>query len=218
MDQNAPIVTRMNEVGEAVVERTSAPQVQTQMTETNDDYSILCKRLAEAKFTLLDIVQRTDKLKSKAGEIEKKTPKLREKIEIMEPVASRPHAVKKQMIQTEEIQKEVKEIAAALECAQEEQEWLFENTELEPKMKKEIEEVVHRLEIPFNEVQAELNKRQGELQAVLVVSQEFETISEEFITWLSTVEEEQMKEKTVSAVYNTVKKQEQEHKVGLVLF
>jgi hypothetical protein len=46
-----------------------------------------------------------------------------------------------------------------------------------------------------------------------VLSQEFETISEEFVTWLAAIEEEQAKEKTVSAVYETVKKQQQDHKV-----
>jgi hypothetical protein len=58
-----------------------------------------------------------------------------------------------------------------------------------------------------------MKTRQNELQTVLVLSQEFETISEEFVTWLAAIEEEQAKEKTVSAVYETAKKQQQDLKV-----
>ncbi len=76
-----------------------------------------------------------------------------------------------------------------------------------------MEETVEQLRKPVVEVQEEVKKRQNELQSVLVLSQEFETISEEFVTWLAAIEEEQAKEKTVSAVYETVKKQQQDHKV-----
>lgn len=70
---------------------------------------------------------------------------------------------------------------------------------------------------PVDEVQEEVKKRQNELQTVLVLSQEFETISEELVTWLAAIEEEQAKEKTVSAVYETAKRQQQEHKVHVIL-
>ena len=70
---------------------------------------------------------------------------------------------------------------------------------------------------PVDEVQEEVKKRQNELQIVLVLSQEFETISEELVTWLAAIEQEQAKEKTVSAMYETVKKQQQEHKVRVVI-
>lgn len=70
---------------------------------------------------------------------------------------------------------------------------------------------------PIDEVQEEVKKRQNELQTVLVLSQEFETISEELVTWLAVIEEEQAKEKTVSAVYEIVKKQQQEHKVRVII-
>ena len=70
---------------------------------------------------------------------------------------------------------------------------------------------------PVDEVQEEVKKRQNELQTVLVLSQEFETISEELVTWLAAIEQEQAKEKTVSAMYETVKKQQQEHKVRVVI-
>ena len=79
-----------------------------------------------------------------------------------------------------------------------------------------MEETVQKLRQPVDEVQGEVKKRQHELQEVLVLSQEFETISEEFITWLAAIEEEQANEKTVSAVYETVKKQQQENKVGRI--
>ena len=70
---------------------------------------------------------------------------------------------------------------------------------------------------PVDEVQEEVKKRQNELQTVLVLSQEFETISEELVIWLAAIEQEQAKEKTVSAMYETVKKQQQEHKVRVVI-
>ena len=76
-----------------------------------------------------------------------------------------------------------------------------------------MEETVEQLRKPVVEVQEEVKERQNELQSVLVLSQEFETISEEFVTWSAAIEEEQAKEKTVSAVYETVKKQQQDHKV-----
>jgi hypothetical protein len=85
-------------------------------------------------------------------------------------------------------------------------------------VKTEMEETLQRLRKPVDEVQAEVKKRENELQTVLVLSQEFETISAELVTWLAAIEEEQAKEKTVSAVYETVKKQQQEHRVEKITF
>ena len=81
-----------------------------------------------------------------------------------------------------------------------------------------MEETIQSLRQPVDEVQEEVKKRQNELQTVLVLSQEFETISEELVTWLAAIEEEQAKERTVSAVYETAKKQQQEHKVQYEYF
>ena len=81
-----------------------------------------------------------------------------------------------------------------------------------------MEETVQRFQEPFDEVQKQMKTRQNELQTVLVLSQEFETISEEFVTWLAAIEEEQAKENTVSAVYEKAKKQQQDHKVCKVTF
>lgn len=213
MNDHVPMLTRAKEVGEAVMAKTSAPQVQSELEKADDDYNILHKRLAEAKLVSRDIVGHMEKFQAKADEVEKKTPKLQEKMQNVQPISTRPQAVKKQVIEADEILKDVKEVVLALECAQEEQEWLFENTEVKPELKKEMQETVERLEKPLDEIQTEVKKRQGELQSVLVVSQEFETITEEFTSWLVAVEEEQAKEKTVSAVFDTVKKQQQDHKV-----
>ena len=213
MDNHVPMLTRAKEVGEAVMAKTSAPQVQSELEKADDDYNILHKRLAEAKLVSRDIVGHMEKFQAKTDEVEKKTPKLQEKMQNVQPISTRPQAVKKQVIEADEILKDVKEVVLALECAQEEQEWLFENTEVKPELKKEMQETVERLEKPLDEIQTEVKKRQGELQSVLVVSQEFETITEEFTSWLVAVEEEQAKEKTVSAVFDTVKKQQQDHKV-----
>ena len=213
MDNHVPMLTRAKEVGEAVMAKTSAPQVQSELEKADDDYNILHKRLAEAKLVSRDIVGHMEKFQAKTDEVEKKTPKLQEKMQNVQPISTRPQAVKKQVIEADEILKDVKEVVLALECAQEEQEWLFENTEVKPELKKEMQETVERLEKPLDEIQTEVKKRQGELQSVLVVSQEFETITEEFTSWLVAVEEEQGKEKTVSAVFDTVKKQQQDHKV-----
>ena len=213
MDNHVPMLTRAKEVGEAVMAKTSAPQVQSELEKADDNYNILHKRLAEAKLVSRDIVGHMEKFQAKTDEVEKKTPKLQEKMQNVQPISTRPQAVKKQVIEADEILKDVKEVVLALECAQEEQEWLFENTEVKPELKKEMQETVERLEKPLDEIQTEVKKRQGELQSVLVVSQEFETITEEFTSWLVAVEEEQGKEKTVSAVFDTVKKQQQDHKV-----
>ena len=213
MDNHVPMLTRAKEVGEAVMAKTSAPQVQSELEKADDNYNILHKRLAEAKLVSRDIVGHMEKFQAKTDEVEKKTPKLQEKMQNVQPISTRPQAVKKQVIEADEILKDVKEVVLALECAQEEQEWLFENTEVKPELKKEMQETVERLEKPLDEIQTEVKKRQGELQSVLVVSQEFETITEEFTSWLVAVEEEQAKEKTVSAVFDTVKKQQQDHKV-----
>ena len=213
MDNHVPMLTRAKEVGEAVMAKTSAPQVQSELEKADDNYNILHKRLAEAKLVSRDIVGHMEKFEAKTDEVEKKTPKLQEKMQNVQPISTRPQAVKKQVIEADEILKDVKEVVLALECAQEEQEWLFENTEVKPELKKEMQETVERLEKPLDEIQTEVKKRQGELQSVLVVSQEFETITEEFTSWLVAVEEEQAKEKTVSAVFDTVKKQQQDHKV-----
>ena len=213
MNDHVPMLTRAKEVGEAVMAKTSAPQVQSELEKADDNYNILHKRLAEAKLVSRDIVGHMEKFQAKTDEVEKKTPKLQEKMQNVQPISTRPQAVKKQVIEADEILKDVKEVVLALECAQEEQEWLFENTEVKPELKKEMQETVERLEKPLDEIQTEVKKRQGELQSVLVVSQEFETITEEFTSWLVAVEEEQGKEKTVSAVFDTVKKQQQDHKV-----
>lgn len=213
MNDHVPMLTRAKEVGEAVMAKTSAPQVQSELEKADDNYNILHKRLAEAKLVSRDIVGHMEKFEAKTDEVEKKTPKLQEKMQNVQPISTRPQAVKKQVIEADEILKDVKEVVLALECAQEEQEWLFENTEVKPELKKEMQETVERLEKPLDEIQTEVKKRQGELQSVLVVSQEFETITEEFTSWLVAVEEEQAKEKTVSAVFDTVKKQQQDHKV-----
>ena len=213
MNDHVPMLTRAKEVGEAVMAKTSAPQVQSELEKADDNYNILHKRLAEAKLVSRDIVGHMEKFQAKTDEVEKKTPKLQEKMQNVQPISTRPQAVKKQVIEADEILKDVKEVVLALECAQEEQEWLFENTEVKPELKKEMQETVERLEKPLDEIQTEVKKRQGELQSVLVVSQEFETITEEFTSWLVAVEEEQAKEKTVSAVFDTVKKQQQDHKV-----
>lgn len=217
MDDHVPTLTRAKEIGEAVMAKTSAPQVQSELEKADDDYNILHKRLTEAKLVSRDIMGHMEKFRAKTDEVEKKTPKLQEKMENVQPIGTRPQAVKKQVIEADEILKDVKEVVVALECAQEEQDWLLENTDVESELQKEMQETVERFEKPLDEVQSEVKKRQGELQTVLVVSQKFETISEEFTSWLAAVEEEQAKEKTVSAVYDTVKKQQQDHKVGEAL-
>lgn len=215
MEEQSSTLDKMNELGEALAEKTSAPEVKSQMINANEDHESLSKRLNDAKQTLDEVAAHWDKFKSKSAEVDKKLPKLKEKVEALEPTSARPNTVKKQLQESENISKEVYEVVEALESVQEEQDWLFDNTEVEPEVKNEMKETVERVKKPLNEVHEEVKKRQNELQAVLVLSREFEAISGELVSWLTAVEEEQAKEKTVSAVYDTVKKQQQDHKTRL---
>ncbi len=134
MDDQAPTLVKMNEIGESLVEKTNAPEVKTQMTNTNEDHDQLSKCLNDAKQTLDEIIEHSDELNSKKAEVDKKLPKLQEKVQALEAISTRPNTVKKQLQESENISKEVSEVVEALECAQEEQDWLFENTEVEPQV------------------------------------------------------------------------------------
>jgi predicted nuclease with TOPRIM domain len=134
MDDQAPTLVKMNELGESLVEKTNAPEVKTQMTNTNEDHDQLQKRLNDAKQTLDEIVEHSDEFDLKKAEVDKKLPKLQEKVEALEPISARPNTVKKQLQESENISKEVCEVVEALESVQDDQDWLFENTEVEPEV------------------------------------------------------------------------------------
>jgi predicted nuclease with TOPRIM domain len=134
MDDQEPTLVKMNELGESLVEKTNSPEVKTQMADTNEDHNQLRERLEDAKQTLDKIVKHSDQLNSKTAEVGKKLPKLQEKVKTLEPISTRPNNVKKQLQESENISKEVAEVVQALECVQEEQDWLFENTEVEPEV------------------------------------------------------------------------------------
>ena len=134
MDDQAPTLAKLNELGKSLVEKTNAPEVKIQMENTNEDHDQLKKRLEDAKQTLDEIVEHSDQLKSKTSEVDKKLPKLQEKMQALEPISTRPNTVKKQLQESENISKEVCEVVEALESVQEEQDWLFENTEVEPEV------------------------------------------------------------------------------------
>ena len=134
MDDQSPTLMKMNELAESLVEKTNAPEVKTQMTDTNENYEQLRKRLNDAKQTLDEMVDHSDEMNKKKAEVDKRLPKLQEKVQALEPISTRPNTVKKQVQESENILKEVSEIVEALESAQEEQDWLFENTEVEPEV------------------------------------------------------------------------------------
>lgn len=134
LDEQTPTLVKMNELGESLVEKTNAPEVKTQMTNTNENCEQLAKRLNDAKQTLDEIVQHSDEMSKKKAEVDKKLPKLQEKVKALEPISTRPNTVKKQVQDSENISKEVSEVVEALESVQEEQDWLFENTEVEPEV------------------------------------------------------------------------------------
>ena len=135
MDELTPTLVKMNELGESLLEKTDAPDVKKQMTNTNEDYSELIQHLNDAKQTLDEITQHSDELDSKKAEVDKKLPKLQEKIEALEPISTRPNNVKKQVLESENIMKEVCEVVQALESVEDEKDWLFENTEVEPEVR-----------------------------------------------------------------------------------
>ena len=134
MDDQSPTLMKMNELAESLVEKTNAPEVKTQMTDTNENYEQLTKRLNDAKQTLDEMVEHSDEMNKKKAEVDKRLPKLQEKVQALEPISTRPNTVKKQVQESENILKEVSEIVQALESVQEEQDWLFENTEVEPEV------------------------------------------------------------------------------------
>ena len=134
MDDQSPMLMKMNELAESLVEKTNAPEVKTQMTDTNENYEQLTKRLNDAKQTLDEMVGHSDEMNKKKAEVGKRLPKLQEKVQALEPISTRPNTVKKQVQESENILREFSEIVQALESVQEEQDWLFENTEVEPEV------------------------------------------------------------------------------------
>ena len=76
---------------------------------------------------------------------------------------------------------------------------------------------VESLKKPVAEVQEELKNRENDLSTALTSSQEFEKTSKDLLSWLTATEEELGKQKTLSAVYETVKAQQQSHKVCRIL-
>lgn len=75
---------------------------------------------------------------------------------------------------------------------------------------------VESLKKPVAEVQKELKNRENDLSTALTSSQEFEKTSKDLLSWLAATEEELGKQKTLSAVYETVKAQQQSHKVTIL--
>lgn len=134
MDDQSSTLVKMNELSGSLVEKTNAPEVKAQMTNTNENYEQLTKRISDAKQTLDEIVEHSDEMNKKKTEVDKKLPKLQEKVQALEPISTRPNTVKKQVQESENISKEVSEVVEALESVKEEQDWLFENTEVEPEV------------------------------------------------------------------------------------
>ena len=79
----------------------------------------------------------------------------------------------------------------------------------------EIYSKLHKSKGVLDKLAAKAEQRQSRLQNVLLRSQEFQVSFDEFLEKLARLEEQTARQEPVSGVYETVKEQNQEHKVGI---
>lgn len=131
MHDLSPVLERLNELGESLLEKTDAFDVRGQMVDKNENVQALKKLLADGQQAMDEIAKRTDDLSQKKTEVEKKLTKLQGKLQELQPINTRPAAVKRQIQEAEQISKEVDEVVEALSSVQDANDWLFDNTEVE---------------------------------------------------------------------------------------
>ena len=91
---------------------------------------------------------------------------------------------------------------------------LIESSNEDPAVVADIFSKLYKVRGVLDKLAAKVEQRQSRLQNVLLHSQEFQVSFDEFLEKLAHLEEQTARQEPVSGVYETVKEQNQEHKVG----
>ena len=109
--------------------------------------------------------------------------------------------------------KYLQEKKQVFEVAQEAGEWLVEKNPDDDEVAVEVVTILSKAQAKMNTIETKVDDRRDKLQAAILESQDIQITFVEFLNDMAGIEEELSAMRPVSAVMDTLKEQEREHKV-----
>ena len=143
---------------------------------------------------------------------------MNEQIDNWEPISTEPEKLKEQLKEVEEMQDKVQDQGGVLQAVLQDGDWLIQNNKEDEIVTVSVVTQLSEAQVKMDRIAAKVDERKDKLLEAILESQDVQVTFAEFLNDLNNIEEQLASMRPVSAVHDTLKEQEREHKVGATIF